>query len=161
VKAMRWQPRIYRRSDFMMFDNEMNFKYWHKYERRKESRGDVCDVMGNLGACWMMERGQFRRLGYLDENHGSWGQMGTEISCKTWLSGGRQVVNKKTWYSHLFRTQGGDFSFPYPISDRQVNRAKEYSRDLWLGNKWKHAKKPLEWIVKKFAPVPTWENIYA
>lgn len=153
-----WKPRLNRRSDFMRFDSDLHFQYWHKYERRPESNADLCDVMGNLGACWLMHRERFWELGGLDENHGSWGQMGTEISCKSWLSGGRQVVNKKTWYSHMFRTQGGDFGFPYPLSDKQVAEARARSRELWLQGKWEKTCRPLRWLVEKFAPVPGWEG---
>lgn len=157
-RAMVWKPRLTRRSDFMRFDSDLHFQYWKEYERRPESKGSICDVMGNLGACFMMDRERYFDIGGLDEKHGSWGQMGTEISCKTWLSGGRQVVNKNTWYAHMFRTQGGDFGFPYPISDKQVNNARAYSKKLWLENTWDKAVRPLQWLIDKFYPVPGWEN---
>jgi hypothetical protein len=153
-----WKPRHHKQSDFMRFDSDLHFQYWRDYESRPESKGDISPVMGNLGACWMMHRDRYWELGGLDEEHGSWGQMGTEISCKSWLSGGQQFVNKKTWYSHMFRTQGGDFGFPYPISDKQVKHARDRSRDLWLKGKWPKAKNSLKWLVEKFAPVPGWED---
>jgi hypothetical protein len=151
---MVWHPRLSRKSDYMRFDSALHFQYWKEYERRAQSD----EVMGNLGACWLMSRKRFKAIGGLDERHGSWGQMGTEISCKSWLSGGRQIVNKNTWYSHMFRTQGGDFGFPYPISDAQVQRARERSRELWIAGKWKYAVRSLRWLVEKFSPVPGWEN---
>lgn len=159
TRKMIWQPRLSRRSDFMRFDSDLHFQYWRQFEKRDESKGDICDVMGNLGACWMMHRERYWDIGGLDEAHGSWGQMGTEISCKSWLSGGRQVVNKTTWYSHMFRTQGGDFGFPYPLSQSQIDSARAYSKSLWIGGAWKKAVKKLSWLVEKFAPVPGWENI--
>jgi len=82
--------------------------------------------------------------------------MGTELACKSWLSGGKMVCSKNTWYAHMFRTQGGDFSFPYPQSNKQVDHAKQYSQDLWLNNKWPGAKKPLSWMIEKFWPIPGW-----
>ena len=63
------------------------------------------------------------------------------------------MVNKKTWYAHMFRTQGGDFGFPYP--NPGVEKAREYSRKLWLENKWDKAKYPLSWLIEKFKP-PHW-----
>lgn len=153
-----WKPRLNRRSDFMRFDSALHFQYWRDYEHRDESKPELAPVLGNLGACWLMHRRRYKRLGGLDERHGSWGQMGTEISCKSWLSGGQQLVNKKTWYSHMFRTQGGDFGFPYQLSDKQVARARARSRELWIEGKWKYAVKPLRWLIEKFAPVPDWEN---
>lgn len=155
-KEIIWKPRLNRMTDFTMFDKDLHFQYWASFEKRPEAKGDIVDVMGNLGACWMMARGRYWDIGGLDESHGSWGQLGTEISCKTWLSGGRQVVNKTTWFSHLFRTQGGDFGFPYPISDKQVEAARKRSRELWLGNNWNKAIRKIDWIINKFKPVPTW-----
>jgi len=155
-RSMIWKPRLNRRSDFMMFDRDLIFQYWKSYEKRPESKGDVVDLMSAIGACWMMTRRRWRRIGGLDEKHGFWGQVGTEISCKSWLSGGRHVVNKKTWFSHMFRTQGGDFGFPYP--NPGVKKAREYSKHLWLGNNWKHAVRKFDWIIDKFSPIPTWED---
>jgi hypothetical protein len=59
----------------------------------------------------------------------------------------------------MFRTQGGDFGFPYPQSGKQVGRAREYSRDLWMNNKWDKAVHPLSWLLEKFAPVPDWTPV--
>jgi len=118
----------------------------------------LAETMSNLGACWFLHRQRYWDMDGLDEEHGSWGQMGTEISCKTWLSGGRQVTNKKTWFSHMFRTQGGDFGFPFPISGRQVEQARKRSREMWFGNKWPKAIHDMDWLIAKFAPVPGWPD---
>ena len=155
-RVMIWKPRLSRRTDFMRFDRKLVFQYWRAYGKRPEAKGDIVPLMSSLGACWMMRRRRYMKFGMLDEKHGSWGQMGTEIACKSHLSGGQHVVNKKTWYSHMFRTQGGDFGFPYKISGKQQEAAREYSRELWLGNKWKHAIHPFRWIIEKFDPVPEW-----
>ncbi len=144
-----------------MFDKDMHFQYWHEYRKRPEFQsGDIVDVMSSIGACFFMPRQFFFDIDCMDENHGSWGQFGTEIACKSWLSGGRHVVNKRTWFSHLFRTRK-DFSFPYKISGDDQEMARIYSRDLWLNNKWHKQVRPLQWIIDKFAPVPTWENTTA
>jgi len=151
-----WKPRLSRRTDFARFDKEMHFQYWGGYEKRPEAVGDISDVMCHVGAGWFMPRARYWELGGMDEEHGSWGQMGVEVSCKSWLSGGRQVVNKKTWFAHMFRTQGGDFGFPYPQSGRQVEHARRYSRKLWVKGEWPSAKRDLNWLLEKFSPVPDW-----
>jgi len=156
-REMVWKPRLNRRSDFMRFDNELHFQYWRDFGKRPEAQPDIAPLMSSLGACWMMHRDRYWELEGMDEKHGSWGQMGTEVACKSWLSGGSQVVNKKTWYAHMFRTQGGDFGFPYEISGSSQEAARKYSRWLWLGNNWPKAKYKLDWLIKKFSPVPTWE----
>ncbi len=149
-----WAPRMNRRTDFARFDAELHFQYWHHYEHRPESKGDLMDVMSSVGACFFMRREWFRKIGGLDEAHGFWGQFGTEISCKSWLGGGRQVVNKTTWFSHYFRVGGA--GFPYPINGNDQERAREYSRRLWRTGEWPGQKRPLDWLVKKFWPVLGW-----
>jgi len=157
-KELVWQPRFNRGTDHMRFDNTMHFQYWRDFKRRPEAKHtDFPELFGNLGACVFMKRDRFWELGGMDEEHGSWGQFGTEVSCKAWLSGGRQVTNRRTWFSHLFRTQKG-FSFPYEQNNKQVDHAREYSRDLWLNNKWPQQVRPLSWLIRHFWPVPDWPD---
>lgn len=157
-RVILWQPRWNRRSDFMRFDTNLKFNYWGSYGSRPEAQGDIADTMSTLGACRFMHREYYWELGGCDESFGTWGQEGTEWACKVWLSGGRQVVNKKTWYSHMFRTQGGDFGFPYPLSGHQVDHARKRSRELFIENKWEKQVYPLSWLIDKFAPVPDWHD---
>jgi glycosyltransferase involved in cell wall biosynthesis len=150
-----WQPRRNRQTDFARFDSELHFQYWHRYNKRKNAQGDLADVMSSVGACFFMRRDWFKRIGGLDEGHGYWGQFGTEVSCKSWLSHeGRQVVNKTTWFSHYFRVGGAHF--PYPISGNDQERARVYSRELWRSNGWSGQTRPLRWLVEKFWPVDGW-----
>ena len=153
-----WTPRWNRESDFARFDKSLHFQYWGQYKARPEAQGDIADLMTSVGACFFMHRERFWDLGGLDENHGSWGQFGVEVACKAWLSGGRHVVNKKTWFAHMFRTQGKDFGFPYPLSNSDVERARKYSRMLWTHNQWDKAIRPFTWIIDKFAPIPDWHD---
>ena len=150
-----WQPRLRTKTDFAYFDNMLHFQYWRAYKKRSEARGDIVDIMCSIGACWLMHRNRYWDLDGMDERHGSWGQMGVEIACKTWLSGGKQVVNKKTWFSHLFRTQPG-FGFPYPNPGIEI--ARKHSQWLWKDGNWAKAIYPLSWLVNKFAPVPSWHE---
>ena len=161
-KKIVWKPkRVY--SDWMKFDSNLTFGYWGSYKKRPEAQHDIAEQMTAIGACWFMERARYLELEGLNEESGSWGSVGVEIACKSWLSGGKQMVNKKTWFSHLFRT--GNFkgtghngtTFPYPLSGKDVERTKSHQRDIWLNNKWHKQKHKLEWLVDKFSPVPGWE----
>jgi len=125
------------------------FKAWAKQQ------GMIADVMTGQGACFFIHRDRFLELGGLDEAHGSWGQVGVEVACKAWLSGGRHVVNRKTWFAHLFRCGDGQ-SFPYQMHGSDQEKARQYSIDLWSNDRWPLQVRPLEWIVEKFWPVPTW-----
>ncbi|OEU68443.1 MAG: hypothetical protein BBJ57_02440 [Desulfobacterales bacterium PC51MH44] len=163
-KQIKWEPKRRAVSDFMRFDTDMQFGYWSHYRNRPEAKQDICDQLCAIGACWFMERERYWQLGGLDEAHGGWGQVGVEVACKAWLSGGKQVVNKKTWFAHLFRT--GNFkgtghnggTFPYPLDGSDVQIARKRSKELWLNNKWPKAIHPLSWLVDRFAPVPGWHE---
>lgn len=138
----------------MRFGRDLKFQYWGGYKKRQE--GDLVETMSLLGACWMISRERYWALNICDEGHGGWGQQGTEVACKTWLSGGRLICDKRTWFAHLFRTQGGDFGFPYPLSGSDQQRARDYSKALFLDGQWKGAIRPLSWLIEHFAPVPGW-----
>lgn len=153
--AIVWQPRLSRKTDFARFDHTLHFQYWREYDKRPAAKGDIADVMCCVGAGWMLPRERYWEIGGMDEAHGSWGQMGVELACKSWLSGGRQVVNKRTWFAHMFRTQQG-FGFPYP--NPGIDTARAHSRSLWFDGKWPGAKRPLAWMLEKFAPVPDWHD---
>jgi glycosyltransferase involved in cell wall biosynthesis len=160
--VMVWGPRGNKVTYSWRFDKNMQFQYWRKHHKRPECKRDLIETMSFIGACFFMPRRFFRKIGGLDEKHGSWGQFGTEIACKTWLIGGKLITSRKTWFGHMFRTGNfrryGEQSFPYPLSGRAQEYAKKYSRDLWLNDKWPKAKYPLSWLVDKFKPVPDWHD---
>lgn len=82
-----------------------------------EQRGAKKDLPGNIEAN-ISKLSEFINNNPESGNYGSWGNQGIEVACKTWLSGGRVLVNHNTWYAHMFRTQGAEFGFPYPQSGR-------------------------------------------
>jgi glycosyltransferase involved in cell wall biosynthesis len=160
--VMVWKPREGKGPYVSWrFNNEMQFKQWRKHCRRSEAKGDLVETLSFAGPCFFMHRDRYWDLGGCDEAHGSWGQFGTEWACKSWLSGGKLMTTRKTWFAHLFRTgnfkRNGESAFPYPISGRDQDYAKQYSRDLWLNDRWEGAIHPLSWLIDKFSPVPGWE----
>ena len=155
-RKIYWRRRKSRRTSSMRFDRQLRFQYWRAYEKRQE--GDLVESMSLLGACWMLTRERYWDLNICDEGHGSWGQQGTEVACKTWLSGGKLICNKKTWFAHLFRTQGKDFGFPYENKGSDQEKARRYSRDFWRNNKFDKAIYNLDWLIEKFKPIPDWHE---
>jgi glycosyltransferase involved in cell wall biosynthesis len=158
VRDIVWIAKESPKSVSYCFDSTPHFQYFGEFQHRPEGQGDITETMSLQGSCWMLTRQKYWELGVCDENFGSWGSQGIEVAVKTWLSGGRVVCNKKTWYAHMFRTQGGDFSFPYPISGRDQEKAKSYARDLFFNNKWEKQIHPLSWLIEKFWPVPGWSD---
>lgn len=154
-KVLVWKRREHRKSASFCFDSELHFQYFGEYTLRKGQKADIVETMSILGACFMMHRERYWELGGSDEQHGSWGQQGVEIACKSWLSGGRVIVNKKAYFSHFFRTRDG-FSFPYP--NPGITQARKHSQQLWRSNTWPLAVRPLSWLVQKFWPVKGWSD---
>ena len=149
-----WKAKKSPNTTSMRFDPNLRFKYWGGY--KKHQKGDLAETMSLLGACWMLSKRRYFALNICDEEHGSWGQQGTEVACKTWLSGGRLICDKRTWFAHMFRTQGDDFDHPFPLSSRQVNRARKHSKRLFLRGEWEGATRSLWWLLNHFAPVQGW-----
>lgn len=148
-----WQPRRGTTTTAWVFDETLHFQYSRAMQAQQT--GDYPETMSLLGACWFADRRWFLDdLDGLDEAHGSWGQMGTELACKAWLSGGRVVCNTKTHFAHFFRVNG--IGFPYQIKHSDQEAARGYSRSLWMANAWPRQIRPLSWLVEKFAGPAGW-----
>jgi len=153
-----WIAKTNPESTSYRFDTTMHFQYFTAFKKRPEGKGDFTETMSLQGSCFMVTREKYWDLNLCDDSWGSWGQQGVEVAVKTWLSGGRVICNHKTWYGHMFRTQGGDFGFPYPQSGRQVESARQRSRDVFFNNKYEKQIHPLSWLLEKFKPVPDWHD---
>jgi hypothetical protein len=150
-----WIAKTNPQSIAYRFDSTMHFQYWNDWG--KLQKGDLTETMSIQGSCFMVTRDKYWELDLCSEKFNSWGQQGVEVACKTWLSGGKVMVNRKTWYAHMFRTQGGDFSFPYENPQSKVNENREMTRELFQHNNWDKAKHSFDWLLQKFNP-PDWVN---
>ena len=145
------------------FDSKPHFQYFgghtktKKYKKDRDEKG-LTETMSLQGSCFMLTRKKYWELNICDEELGNWGNQGIETACKTWLSGGKVLVNHKTWYAHMFRTQGGDFGFPWPTSGRAVRETKKKTWEMFFGNRWPLQKKPVSWLVERFWPVKGWTD---
>lgn len=153
TKDIVWIPKKSPATHSFRFDKTMHFQYWGEWS--KTQTGELRETMSIQGSCFMLTREKYFKLDICSEEFHSWGQQGVEVACKTWLSGGRVLVNMKTWYSHMFRTRGGDFGFPYSNPQDKVNQNRELSRELFQKDKWPLATRKFQWILDKFNP-PDW-----
>ena len=155
-----WIPKKNPQSNSYCFDAEPHFQYFGEFNKRPEGLGEITPTMSLQGSCFIMTRAKYWELGICDESFGSWGSQGIEVACKTWLSGGKVMVNHNTWYAHLFRTQGGDFGMPYPNPQSKIEEAKSKARDLFFNNKWDKAIYPMSWLIEKFWPIKNGDKIH-
>jgi len=150
-RKILWYPKPSPQSTAYTFDTDLHFQYHGEWKRKQQ--GDLVESHSLQGSFFMLTREKYWELNICDEGHGSWGQQGTEIAMKFWLSGGQVIINKRCWYAHLFRTAGGDFSFPYQQKQSQVEEARKYSKNLWLSNTFEKQIYPLSWVIEKFSPI--------
>jgi len=131
-----------------------------KYDDRLDVPID--DLMTFQGSCYFMTKKHWERLGELDESlYGPFTHESQEISMKTWLSGGRVVVNKNTWYAHLHK--GKKYGTGYQFNNEQWRlwgllheKGRTFCIDYWMGTK--DYKYDMKWLIEKFSPMPTWPD---
>lgn len=142
----------------------LHAKVWMERTRqRRKIRLD--EDMNFQGSCWFMPMEYFRRLIYpMDEkNYGMFIGEPVEIGLKVWLSGGKQMRNKNTWYAHLWKGEPYRkkflevMGFKYTrVGLQERKKGNAYSLDYWFFNRWSDRIHDLSWLVEKFWPVPTW-----
>jgi len=147
-KTLVWNPKTNPQNSAYRFNKNLQFKYFPEL-RNTQNKTGLVETMSLQGSCFMCTREKYWSIKLCDESWGGWGQQGSEVAIKTWLSGGRVMCNRDTWYGHLFRTQHG-FSFPYPMSGNDQHRARKISQDIFLNNKWDKQVKPLSWLLDRF-----------
>ena len=130
---------------------------WHarRNERYGSYRRRIDDQMAFQGSCWFTPADHFRTvIRRLDEEYfGMWAGEPQEMGLKTWLSGGRVVVNKTTWYAHLHK---GVRWRSYGRNKRGVAVGMARVVDYWMNDHWEERIHDFEWLVDKFWPIPTW-----
>lgn len=122
----------------------------------------IDDTMSWQGSCYFMTRKHWDTvIKDLDtENYGQFTQEAQEIGNKTWLSGGRLVVNKKTWYAHMHKgKRGKGYGFSneqYKMHMEGTERGRLYCIDYWINDRWPEQVRDFKWLMEKFWPVPGW-----
>jgi hypothetical protein len=112
-KKLVWYPKPSPNSTAYRFTpDRLQFKYFNSL--KNEHKANIEETMSLQGSFFMLTREKYWELNICDEAWGGWGQQGTEVALKTWLSGGSVKVVRNTWYAHMFRTQSG-FAFQ-PLS---------------------------------------------
>lgn len=150
-----WHAKPNPTSVCFRFNTDFHFEYWK--DGAKAYRGQkIVPSFSLQGSCFMLMKKRWLRLDICDESWPIWGQQGVEVAMKSWLSGGRVLVNATTWYAHLFRTKGGSFGFPYEM-DVDMDALRAVTRRLFVNNEWAGAVRTFQSLVAEFRP-PGWWN---
>lgn len=141
--------------DYMYLSSDLHGVPWEEKNKDKKLQDKLIDdLMSAQGSAWFMKKKYYNELELLDEeSYGTFFNEFQEIGLKCWLSGGRVVVNKKTWYAHWHKPKA--VGRGYRIAEGQQEMAKAFTQK-WKDKAWHRQKLPLHWLVNKFAPVPTW-----
>ena len=122
-----------------------------EWKSRTKERANVMidETMVFQGSCWFMSRAHWDWLGGLqEEGYGTFTQEPIELALKTWLGGGKVMVNKNTWYAHKHRKFGRTISGL--SSSQEVKDGNRYSKDFWLNNRWDRRVHDLKWLMDRF-----------
>jgi len=142
--------------DYMYLNGEFHGSPWHEKNKDEDLKIRVIDdLMSSQGSCWFMKKDYFHELELMDESlFGTFASEFQEIGLKCWLSGGRVIINKKTWYAHFHKVIGRGYNLDRSDGEKAVNHVKD-----WMGEKYKWSKQKydLSWLIEKFAPVPDWK----
>lgn len=159
-----WEPRPSPNSMTYRFTPEIEFKYFGQLKaRNKDPRTVYIETMSLQGSCFVAHKDLYWGLKLCDDELGrgmqGWGGQGAEVALKAWTAGYPVLCNTQTSYAHLFRTQGGDFSFQYPNPGDEQQATKQQLRDIFLHGIWEHQKVSIAEIVDHFKPVPDWHDM--
>jgi len=138
--------------DYMYLSKDLRGRSWEEKNADEQMKAKkIDDLMAFQGSCWFMYRSYFYDLELMDEeNYGQSGNEAQEIALKCWLSGGRCLVNKNTWYAHLHKKE---MNYKLEKGTKDKSRAQT---EKWRKKGWHKQTKYLQWLIDKFYPVPTW-----
>src|ERR1044072_1067979 len=142
----------------------LNGKVWDQRikERLNKPEYDIDDEMSSQGSAWFMTASYFQQLELMDQqSYGPFWNEAQEIFGKCWLSGGRGVINKKTWYAHLHKGStyvgaDGKRGRGYHLPESWLTQGASFTKN-WIYNKaWPKQTMPFSWLIEKFWPLPGW-----
>jgi glycosyltransferase involved in cell wall biosynthesis len=151
IDEATWAPILTQPLDHCYINRDLRVQWWPEFAGRPVGQMLVSPTMANIGASWLMPRQLFWAIGGQDEAMSKYGETGVELSLKLWLAGFEQYLNRSAWVGHLFRDK-----MPYHAAGEKT-LARNYNRQYWSENKYPLQKYPLNQLVGRFWPVPTWE----
>jgi glycosyltransferase involved in cell wall biosynthesis len=118
--------------DRMSLSEDLHGKDWQK----GNTDALIEETPSSQGSCWFMPKEYFYELELMDQKtYGTFWSEFQEIGLKCWLSGGRVLVNKKTWYAHWHKDERG-----YRLNEK--NTMTSFT--------WHKATRPLSWLFEHF-----------
>jgi glycosyltransferase involved in cell wall biosynthesis len=131
-----------------------------KWYKRAEDRGELLldEDMAFQGSCWFSPKDHIKNIGGFSIETSTGDEFvceSEEMANKTWLSGGKVMVNKNTWYAHWHKGSAGRGYF---INKWPMLRQRRFHNDYWMHDKWLKAIHKMSWLVDQFMPIPGWPD---
>lgn len=137
----------------------LNGKVWTEriVQRLGKPEYDLDDELASQGSAYFLHLEYFEFLELMDEDsYGKFWSESQEVLNKCWLSGGRGVINKKTYYAHLHKSK--KYGRGYHLPEAWLKQGRNYTMKWLTDSAWHKQTLPLRWLIEKFAPVPTWPS---
>lgn len=128
--------------DYMVFNENLQ-----GVPIKKKNDKEIDNLMTSQGSCWFMRKDYFEFLELMDEKtYGTFWMEMQEVGLKCWLSGGKMIVNKKTWYAHWHKTEGRGYSLPRDEQDKTRAMVNRWRTETMFSKQ----KYNLDWLLNKF-----------
>jgi glycosyltransferase involved in cell wall biosynthesis len=129
----------------------------HQYYWKERQRAEfpIDETQTWLGFCWFMSKQRFFDIEGLNENLWNIHVEAQELGFKTWLSGGKLMVNKHVWVAHWWKN---DERRIYKLDWNAMRQTQAYSTWFWTSDKWHKQTRPFKWFVEHFWPIPGWPD---
>lgn len=123
---------------------------------RSKERKDITfdETMTISGSMWFMSRDHFfHRIRTMDDGRfGQWSGEPEELACKTWLGGGKMMIDKRIVYAHMRKDK---IPQPYHIPWKYAIRGLRESARYWSNDEWPYAIHKFDWLIDHFWPLPS------
>jgi glycosyltransferase involved in cell wall biosynthesis len=119
----------------------------------------IDDLMSFQGSCWFTHATLFHRLwpNGLDYANYYFYQEAQEIGLTVWMSGGRCVINKNTWYGHYHKGQNnlhtidGREGRGFFLNVHKKRSSEKYATDYWLNDQMPNAQRTFVQFIERFS----------
>jgi len=132
---------------------------WISRDAKRESV-TVDDTLAMQGSFYFMAKKHFqKRIGYLDTKRWGGGIMDQqEIVLKTWLSGGRVMVNKEVWNAHYHRPMKERLKLIPEFTRNDNTLIHKKFTEYILRNEWEGCTSDFASLIERFWPLPSPRN---
>jgi len=119
----------------------------------------VDDLMSFQGSCWFVHASNFHRLGPLDHANYYFYQEAQEVGLRQWMSGGRCVINKKTWYAHYHKGPNALHTFDgrsgrgFFLNVKRKRESEKFATDYWMNDRMPGAAMTFVQFAERFQPL--------